>query len=481
MATVMSLLFNRRTFSWKYIVFGVLILSLSVIQGAFTQGTDMLWGVRNGGDIVQSGQVQVFIKDVWNLQTLGELWSPNSWLWNVVLYGSYNLLGTASFFWVIVLTNIMVYTSVVLFLRKINIPTIWQFVILGAVWAVLHVYLNGRSNTADIVLLLLFLLTGFYLKDINRFAYKLSSFVLAGFSVSILWINMHLTGVLAIALLPFITYVAIKDVPVVRRWVSVIAVGAACTIGVACSPFGITALLKVSLVQNESENFIEEWSGIFFNGTLNLSVALAIAAAVVVGFFAVRTKQFVYTLTVVAFVVLSATTIRMSIYLVIILLAGLVFVPQWWTDKWKALSAAVAGTAITAFLFASVLTYRVSTDVESILPVRPSSLGNIPQDARVLSTIEAGSTLILYRPDVLVALDGRNDLIGKERVQTTYDLMYEPDVEVLQGWLEENAIDTVFVPVNDTDDFSAVVNNMRTLGWQEYEEKNSITFTSKEK
>lgn len=478
---VMSLLSSRRTSSWKYLVLGLLALSLSVIQGAFTQGTDMLWGVRNGHDIVQSGQVQVFIKDVWNLQTLGELWSPNSWLWNVVLYGSYNLLGTASFFWIIVLTNVMVYIVMVLFLRKIGVPVLWQFVIVGAFWSVLHVYLNGRSNTADIILLLLFLLTSSYLKDIHCFAYKLPSFVIAGFSVSVVWINMHLTGVLAIGLLPFITYVAMKDVLAVHRWVSTIVVGAACAVGVMCSPFGFTALLKVSLVQNESENFIDEWSGMFFNGNLNLSVALAIVAALIVGFFAVRTKQFVYALTVVAFIALSATTIRMSIYLVVILLVGLVFIPRWWADRWKALTAAIIGTVLTALLFAGLLAYRVSADIESTLPVRPSSLENIPQNARVLSTIEAGSTLILYRPDVLVALDGRNDLLGKKRVQETYDLMYEPNVKVLQKWLQKNTVNTVFIPVNDTQDFSAIVNNMRALGWQEFEEEHSITFINRKK
>lgn len=61
-----------------------------------------------------------------------------------------------------------------------------------------------------------------------------------------------------------------------------------------------------------------------------------------------------------------------------------------------------------------ILTGRVIQNRDPLFPVAVSAVKRIPPESRVLFTLVVGGAIINYSPTSLVALDGRNDLIGKE-------------------------------------------------------------------
>jgi hypothetical protein len=446
----------------------VSILSISFARASNLGGTDIFWSARNGGDILNSGTVQVFISDVWNVTALGEQWSPNSWLWNVVLYGSYTSFGTAGFVILTFVANVAIFSLIWVFMKQHQIPAVWQFLIMVGSWIVILPYTNGRSNTVDFLILALFLVL---VKVLYRSTRPLAIWWLAGvsFTLSVLWINFHLTGILAVALFPVIVYA------ITKRYLLSAVVFVTALLALPLSPFGIGPLVKVSTVQNASKDFFYEWSNVFAGGQVNYAAALSLLVASVLLIIILKQKQYLYAFAVVVLMYLAYDMIRISPYLWLVVLAGVsmitfkVFTGFIWPT-------AVGIITVMVLIVGGFTSSPTITNVNNALPVNPGTFQDIPLDATVMSTSDASNELILFRPDVLVALDGRNDLLGKKRYTQSTNMFYEKEPAVLEDWLSENHINTVFVPDRHNSQYRTIIENMDDLGWKETVRHDAVTF-----
>lgn len=456
------------TFSTKAVLILMFLftVSISIVRASNINETDVLWAARNGEDLLGNG-VTVFIPDVWNLLTLGQEWSPNSWLWNVFLYWSFAALGTVGFFWITFITNLATYLLFWLFIRRVGFSAVWQFSLMLTIWLGTTPFLNGRANSVDVLILAAFLYIALRISEMARTSTKIASYSVLSFLLSVFWVNLHLTAVIAVGVFPVIVYILHHHEAVKTRLLFATATGVATVVGLPLSPFGVESLLKVSLVNNESKDFFLEWSNIFASGSPNWSVIVVIIGALCVSFFAVKKNQYLYATTLLIAGYATYDTIRISPFLLTIALAGLSLLPS--RDKvpgkGKLYNCLVVFLIMVVTGFGIFSAAKVAVNPENILPVAPSSFTAIPEGAHVATTVEGGGTLILYRPDTQVTLDGRNDLMGREKYVTATNIMHEADRDSLYDWLQEYDVDTVYIPDSEDPIYAPLTLHMQEMEW----------------
>jgi hypothetical protein len=447
------------------------IVAFSLLRSTSFPEGDIFWGARNGMDTLQNG-VHIFQPDAWNLLTLGEEWSPNSWLWNVLLGGAYQLFGNYGFLLVTLVTNVAAYCFLWRYLQKLRMPPLAAFLILIGSSVVMTMFMNGRSNTADFLILTAFL----YL--CRHFLHKLIPLVITSFLLTVLWMNLHMTGIAAAIVFPAVVYAMLHNENTRKRLLHSSFVLLSTLIAFPLTPYGFEGLVKISLVKNESKGLITEWSNVFNMPAGQESILLLLTVSLVTLFFIVRIKQFLYGLLTVALIIGTFDTIRLTPFLLTVVLGALAFwegktfetsklhprlqalksIPEQVTLLLLVLTVAVS-------VFSVINLHRVITDDESMFPITTEELSLIPENARAAVTQDAGSAIILYRPDVLVTLDGRNDLIGVERFVEASNILYSDDSADVGAWLDAHDINAVFLEDTSTYGAAVIENNMEALGW----------------
>ena len=462
--------FNGKPFIALILIF---IAGVSLFRASFLPEVDILWGARNGGDLLRNG-VTVFTPDTRNAITLGEEWAPNSWLWNVILYASFTVFGTAGFFILTATTNFLIYLCFWLTLRASRLTPTWQFVGLFLIWAVTVQFLNGRSNTVDFLILGVFLLGVGKLRTVKKLTLKAGLYALLSFGITALWMNLHLTALAAIAVFPAVVYIHHYNYVFKKKLLFTVASFAGVLLAVPLTPFGIKGLVKVSQVTNESKDFFIEWSNVFATGTPNWAVIAVVVFGAVLALVALQQKQWIIAAMLVVFCYVTFDTIRFTPFLLVFILASLRMVHRWKLPYRRYVQTVAILVAVVMLGVGVYSTAKASTDWNSILPVDPTNFSDVPSNAVVATDQDSGGTLLLYRPDVQVTLDGRNDLMGKERFVESSNILFSDDLDDIKNWLEEYDVDTVFV--EDPNAYSPIVKNMNRLDWTEKVGNGYVTF-----
>lgn len=447
----------------------VFIIAASITRSTFFPEGDIFWGARNGIETIQHG-IRPFQPDSWNLQTLGEEWSPNSWLWNVLLGVAYQLFGNYGFLLLTLVINVAAYGFIWGYLQRLKIAPLTAFFIVVGCWSVMDVFMTGRSNTVDVLLLAVFLYLSHKLRD------KMIPLLAMSFLLTVLWMNLHLTGVAAAVVFPAIVYAMLHKERFGQRLKM-----AASTFGVVLpafllTPFGFEGLLKVSLVENASKDFILEWSNVFAYPEANLGIMILLFASIMACLVIFKNKQFLYGLGTVALIYGTYDTIRLAPFLLTIILGALVFAegknlpyPRWLEESKELvrnlLLILATGVVVAVSAISLVDLARIVAKDDSMLILQDTTLSLIPVNARVASDPSEGSSLILFRPDVLVALDGRNDLLGKERYHDAANILYSNDPAETKNWLDEHKIDTVLIGSTKAEGSELIQANMEKLDW----------------
>ncbi len=456
-----------------------LIAGLSLIRAARLPELDVLWGSVNGTDILNGVSITHPV-DYWNFQTFGETWSPNSWLWHVLLSISYQNFGTFGFWVVVFISNITILTLAWIFLRTSNVSISWHPYLILGFGILLILFLNGRSNTIDVLLLMGFIaVTNFIIRATKPFIVKIGVPALAGI-LSILWINFHLTGVLAVILFPAFTWLLLRNKPGKQRFWIPVTVFFTSALGNLCSPFGVTAYSKMFLVRDESSGLISEWGPvvqpfeIFWLHILGIILTIVLIATLLK-----QRKEILYTLFLSILTVQSIFVSRYTMYLIVAAFIALPLII--WKEPIKEFpnklfilgARMVAGVVLVIGLSVNILTL---TDKDSYFPVAVSDFVHVPEGSRVLASQHTGSALILYRPDTLVALDGRNDLIGKERMVTPYQMFFSDDEQFVENWFEDNKVDVVFLDKDQDDNAAPLIERLERWGWGKVDTGRSLIF-----
>lgn len=471
----LTLAFNGTPFIALVLIF---ITGVSLFRASFLPEVDILWGARNGGDLLRNG-VTLFTPDTWNAITLGEEWAPNSWLWNVVLYASFTAFGTAGFFILTAVTNFLTYLCFWLTLKASRLTPTWQFIGLFLIWAVTVQFLNGRSNTVDFLILGVFLLGVGKLRTVTKLPLKVGLYSLLSFVITALWMNLHLTALAAVAVFPAVVYIHHYNYVFKKKILFAAASFVGVLLAIPLTPFGIKDLVKVSQVTNESKDFFIEWSNVFATGTPNWAVIAVVIFGAIMALVALQHKQWVIAAMLVVLCYFTFDTIRFTPFLLIFILASLRMVNRWKLPYRRYVQTVTILVTVAMLGVGIYSTVKATTDWNSILPVDPASFSDIPPNAVVATDQDSGGTLLLYRPDVHVTLDGRNDLMGKERFVESSNILFSDDLNNIEDWLQEYDVDTVFV--EDPESYNSIVENMDELGWQKFEGKHSLTFLQPKK
>lgn len=466
MGRIFAILLKTKAVTFAAFVF---IVAVSITRATFFPEADVFWGARNGIDTLQHG-IHIFQPDTWNLLTLGEQWSPNSWLWNVFLGGAYQLFGNYGFLLLTAVTNIATYCFLWAYLQKLKIAPLAAFLMLIGCWFVMNLFMNGRSNTADLLILMAFLYLSRHLLD------KYISLLISSFLLTVLWMNLHMTGVAAALIFPAVVFALLYRETLRGKLLKASGVLLVTLAALPVTPYGFDGLIKLSMVKNESKGLMVEWSNVFFLPGANSGILLLLAVSVILCVFMFRKKQWLYGLLTVALIYGTYDTIRLTPFLLTIALAALVF----WEDKYSqplvphprmnGIPELMTGLLLVGTLIVSTVGItsleRVIGDSESMFPVTSKELSLIPENARVAASQDAGSVIILFRPDALVTLDGRNDLIGMERFVEASNIRYSDNPTELSAWLEKHDIDTVFVEDKYALGADVIAENMKELGWE---------------
>jgi len=434
------------------------ILGISLLRGFLLPETDVLWNIRAGQDTLAHG---IPTHDSWNWLLGGKEWLTNSWLWNVllaVIYTSFGIVGVALFTAIMTAATL---TIIKLIIRQISHLThVGNFFILVTVTVTLLPWLNGRAQHADYLLVALFILLLTFLMKYHRIWLVALAFVL-----TMIWMNMHLTAPLALAIFPA-SYWFITQDDIKKRTVTVVTMALAVTLGLLCTPFGVDGVTKTLLVVNESRNVMVEWMPVpYAEGLLPVIILSLLIFGVGILFLAVKEKQWLFSVAILCLALLSYNAIRFTPFLIIFSLIGASFIPQIHLASKKLITVFIyivsASTLLMGIVFA---TYQLN-HVSNITLLDPSSFDDVPQNSRMLTLQNGGGTVLLFRQDVSPSLDGRNDIIGEARIKLIYSLFYTKDAAFVDRWLEANKVDSVFIQSDDSYKLTEV---LEELGWQKH-------------
>ena len=455
------------------------VLACSFRRATIFPEGDIFWGARNGWDILTTSGLNLTVPDQWNAVTLGENWAPNSWLWNVLLGLAAHGLGSYGFalltFGTCLATSLLLWA----YLRRIDMPPMTAFLTLVLCWlTVMAAFMNGRATSSDFLMLMSFL----YLS--RRLRSKPVHLIMISFLLTVLWINLHLSGLVAVGVFPAVVYALLNEEPVKRRLGIAALTFFASAAAVPLTPFGFGIFQKVMGVDSASKGMIVEWSSVFDNPQASIGTIELLLASGVLLFILLRRKSFLCALAVLVLAVVSATTIRFTPYLLTVVLAALScfrYHPEFPAvfrrfNRPKLIMKAVLFTfAAVMGVIAVVSGVQVAADPEHMLPVHASDFNAVPHGAVVASAQSAGSEMVLYRPDVLVTLDGRNDLMGRERFTKANLILSWKDTGQLSEWLKTYHVTVVFSEATDAN-AAAVKANMVKLGWAEEQSGNASLF-----
>lgn len=461
----------------------VFICAFSLIRSTYFPEGDIFWGARNGLDTLRNG-IHITQPDSWNLLTLGEEWSSNSWLWNLLLGVAYLWCGNYGFVLLTLVTNIAAFIFLWRYLQKLRMPPLGAFLTLVVSLVVMTIFMNGRSNTADFLILTVFL----YLS--RKCLDKPKTLLFVSFILTVLWMNLHMTGVAAVVVFPAVLFAMLHSASLRTRLVRAVITLLAVIIALPITPYGFEGLIKVSLVQNQSKGMMVEWSSVSKLQEGQESIILLLLVALVILILVFRKKQFLYGLVILTVGYGTYDTIRLAPFLLTLLLGALVlweaegFTLPSLGDRLIVIPDLVFGALVVLTLALSVVsvmkTVPLISNDEKMLYVSREELSLIPSGARAAVSQDMGSAIILYRPDVLVTLDGRNDLIGKERFIEASNILYADDSAKVGAWLKLHKIDTVFVQRSSTEGAGIIKKNMTELGWVKNKNStDSVTYIQK--
>jgi hypothetical protein len=451
----------------KILVFAIFafIIGFSLIRGFLLSEIDPVWQARAGQDTLASGMVPSV--DTWNWMVLGNEWLTNSWLWNVILALCFNVAGSVG---IALFTAIISAATLLLVWKFIIISNVknrfTQFFIILAVIVALAIWLSGRAQQADYLILIFFYLLVLMFK---KFSFKIRIFSLTGTALifSCLWMNLHLTAPLGVSLFAagywFISIKNYKET-FLKRTLTTAAITVGGLAGLLITPYGLDGVLKTLLVVNESRGIITEWMVPNLN---ELSGAPSFFALILFGIgaiaLAIWKKQWLLTAVLIVLTYLSYDAIRFVPFLVLFALINVSALPEIRVPQKKLVAGLLVATSSLILIFGLGTAVNHTVFPEKITPLNPSSFDAVPKNSRLLTLFNGGGTVLLFRQDVSPSTDGRNDLLGRELVLEITDLYLTEDTQKVENWLNKEEVGSVFVENGRSYNMSAT---MQILGWK---------------
>lgn len=448
---------GRRRVSWPTVLLlvGAALVALRRAESPYSDG-DPLWGARAGLDLLSSGHLPHH--DTYSWTAYGQAWVPNSWGWNVVLAVVYRLAGTTGFAILAVVAAMVCAELVRRLARRAGTDPAWTTLTCLAVLALYSTWLYARAQLVDLVAVLglQLLLPRLFSGDGRTWRRALA----IGIGAQVLWMNLHTTAVLA----PVAVAGAGVALTVLsrgqRRVLAVRTLANSTALGLAClaTPYGVEPIENVNRVRTASVGLIQEWAPAGFTSWLGIVAVVGACLCAVAAVLAIRGGRYAVAGLVVVIGAAAVSTVRFAP------LAALSAIPELAAVLSRVrvrarLVSALGGVAAVLLTGAVLLSAgngfgRPGTTVASTPLVRA-----IPDGCRLLNDYRVGGAVMLYRPDVKVSIDGRNDMYGRAREIEALRIQYSASFAA--RFIAQHSVTCVLVPTS-----YAIVARLQTRGWR---------------
>lgn len=409
--------------SLKYTTFIVILFTAMITLSAISE-PDVLWqtklgeGILNGGAIVAS--------DTFSWTSQGSEYLSNSWLWNVLLALSYRTFGDIGIALVAFVGVLLINILFSLTLRKQSYSWRTVSIIILTNSILIYPWLTQRPQLFDYIAVMVFIMMLSYVK--NTWILILSTM-----PIVIVWNNMHLTGLVGVAL--FSGLIFIKTRKIVYSLTMIIGGIFACTV----TPYGIDGLLKPLTTSKTSMGIISEWQSpwLFDSGYVSYFNVVAILLLVFIGFLLYKDKQYLSGIFVTGLILIGSYQNRWVPFAVLV---GIFFIAPY-LENFK--HAKIVNFSVMMFLIPLVMI----APLEALSPNKtfsPTIGGEIslslPENCKLLNSSALGGTVIFHRPDIKVSSDGRNDFYNSIEDMGQYKVLHSENEQWVNQWLDNNDI-----------------------------------------
>lgn len=432
---------------WSPVI--VVAVLLGILKAESIADPNVLWGIRDGRTILSSRDLPH--SDAWSWTVPGKHWVPNSWGWDVVLGGLDRIGGGAA----LALLNIVVVIALTLVMARRAFALDARPLGMAAALAVvggltLLPWINDRPQLISYVFVALIVPVVAPALRASRRRYTQLLAVLFVFQV--VWVNLHFFAIAG----PVLVAVAGLGA-VLQQWraaevgavslrehaLRAVAAAAVAFAGCCVTPYGAVVAAKTVAVRNDAAGLIDEWRPAGFATSSQITGVLAIVAALVAGAYAYRARRRDITAVLAALTIGTALACRMAPVTAVIAIPEL-------AAALSVLAERKPRTVVTVTaLFALVGVGIIAGGLGSFGKLDPAStsrdlVDRLPDGCRLLNDYPLGGSVILFRPDIAVAIDSRTDLYGKQRILANRDLVAGDDKAVQT--LESEGITCVLIP-----------------------------------
>ena len=391
---------------------------------------DIWWHLRTGQWIVAHGHVP--IQDPFSIFGAGKPWIAYSWLFEVLVYDLHKYFGLSGLVVFTVMMSLLVAVTIHLLLRRARLPFVAEVVLLTAIFARLKPLLSPRPWLFTILFAAIELIL---VLNLRRSWKLLPALLLA--MLFILWANLHIQFVYGLAILAFLAVDSIvnrfaksglprSDDQALSVTHSLLLLGS-CLIATLVNPYHYRVYLAIFEYVTQSGAFqnISELHPMFFRSLADwLVLSLTVTGAFILGW---QRRWNIFYLSLFVMASFFAFRARRDVWFMALVVAAMVSEftsTEKYDDFFDFTKERVAALILSLFVCLYALSHirdvsenSLAKVVELRFPAQAVKFIKSRQLAGPLyNSLDWGGYLIWSLPELPVAMDGRTNLHGDERV-----------------------------------------------------------------
>lgn len=401
-----------------------LIFFASIAKSGKILDTDIFWQVRAGLDWFNN--FKIITIDQWSYIPAGD-WIPNSWGWNIVLATFFKISPEFGLFFFGSLLNLFLFFILIRMARKLNAK--WEYINISLILIIifaLPIFAIRPAFISGLTALLFLIYSNIFFEFTSRspiIAY------LTFFFFNILMINFHYSWpAFILPSLIGITFFNLNNSQSPKLKINSFALLFLISIlGIFINPLGIHLFKHIFETVSVSKVTIYEWQ---FIGKEPMYIISLIIALLPIWFMRFENNSKLLSGAVITFSLMGLYAIRfipwalVYSFPLIAIIPNQFKVPTWWQNRHSLITNLVSITFVLIFIpfsYEGIKYHGKANNLEMI--------NKLPTKCQLFASPLISGEVILYRPDIKIYIDGRNDYWGIDRYKFANALIENPTLK----------------------------------------------------